>query len=57
MRCNMFVKFGATATVTSFSVKIPSDALYEMAAPIYTGQIDAIWTADSTGAARITELT
>lgn len=53
----LFVNFGATASATAFSVKIPSDALYEMAAPIYTGQINGIWSADATGAARITELT
>jgi hypothetical protein len=53
----LYVKFGATASSTSFTVKMPADSYYEMPSPIYTGQIDGIWSSDSTGSARITELT
>lgn len=54
---DLMVKFGATASATSFTVKVPAGGYYEMPKPIYTGVIDGIWTADSTGAARVTELT
>lgn len=53
----LLVKFGATASATSFTVKIAAGGYYEMPRPIYTGVIDGIWAADSTGAARVTELT
>lgn len=53
----LFVKFGATASATSFTVKVGAGAFYEMPVPIFTGLIDGIWNADSTGAARLTELT
>ena len=52
----LYVKLGTTATTTDFSVKLFQDGYYEV--PFgYTGRIDGIWSADSTGAARITELT
>jgi hypothetical protein len=53
----LYVKFGATASTTSFTVRMGAQAFYEMPEPIYTGIIDGIWSADSTGAARITEIT
>lgn len=54
----LYVKFGATATTAAggWSVKMPADSFYEMPAPVYTGQIDGIWSSDSTGYAEITEL-
>lgn len=52
----LYLKFGATASTTSFSVKIAADSYYEMSMPVYQGQIDGIW-ASANGAARITELT
>lgn len=54
---DLMLKFGATASATSFTVKILSNGYWEMPKPIYTGILDGIWTADSTGAARVTELT
>lgn len=55
---DLYVKFGATASTSSFHVKIPGGALYELPTnPRYTGIIDGIWSADSTGAARIGEFT
>ena len=53
----LFVKFGTTASVTDYTVKIVAGGYYEMPKPIYTGRVDGIWAADASGAARITELT
>lgn len=51
----LYVKFGTTASTTSFTVKMAADAHYEV--PFgYTGRIDGIW-ASADGAARMTELT
>ena len=52
----LYLKYGTTASTTSFTVKIPPDSYWEMPNPIYTGAIDGIWSADASGAARITEL-
>lgn len=52
----LYLKYGTTASATSFTVKIGAAGYWEMPAPIYTGAVDGIWSADSTGAARITEL-
>ena len=51
---NLFVKFGATASATSFTVKIALGGYYELPIPVYTGQIDGIWDV-ANGSARITE--
>jgi len=51
----LYVKFGATASATSCTVKIAADGYYELPQPCYTGIIDAILSAGS-GSARITEL-
>jgi hypothetical protein len=52
----LYVKLGATASTTSFTVKMSAGAYYEV--PFnYTGIIDGIWASDASGAARITELT
>lgn len=52
----LYVKFGTTASATSFTVKMAADAHYEV--PFgFTGRIDGIWASDASGAARITELT
>lgn len=51
----LYVKFGTTATTTSFTVRMASQAYYEV--PFgYTGRIDGISTATD-GSARITEMT
>lgn len=52
----LYVKLGVTASTTSFTAKVFPDGYYEVPKR-YVGQIDGIWAADSTGAARITELT
>jgi hypothetical protein len=51
-----FLKLGATASTTSYTVKIGPYGLYEIPLPAYTGAIDCIWTT-ANGAMRITELT
>lgn len=52
----VYVKYGTTASATSFTVTIPSGGYWEMPAPIYTGRIDAIWAADGSGSLYATEL-
>lgn len=53
----MYLKFGATATNTSYTVQLASNAYYELpAAHTYTGVIDGIWVS-ANGAAMATELT
>lgn len=51
----LYVKFGSVASPTSFTYLLnPHDTL-ELAEPVYTGQVDGIWSS-ATGAARISEL-
>lgn len=50
----LYLKLGATASTSSFTVKIAADGYYEV--PFgYTGVIDGIWAA-ANGNARVTEL-
>ena len=51
-----YVKFGTTASATDFTIRLNPYGTYESNAPCYTGRIDCIWTADSTGQMQITEL-
>lgn len=50
----LYLKFGATASTTSYTVRLDADAYYEFPAPLYTGVVDGIW-ASATGSARTTE--
>lgn len=50
----LYLKFGATASATSATVKIPADGYYEFPSPVYGGVVHGIWTA-ATGNARTTE--
>lgn len=50
------LKFGATASATSFTVQLIANAYYELPTPVYTGILDGIWTV-ATGTVRVTELT
>jgi len=53
---DVFLKFGATASATSFTVKLKDKAYYEV--PFgYTGIIDGIWANAGAGTARVTEMT
>lgn len=50
----LYVKLGAAASATSFTVKMAADSYYEVPFA-YTGVIDGVW-ASAAGAARVTEL-
>lgn len=53
----LYLKFGVTASATSFTHKLIGGAVYESPSmPVYTGIIDGIWSS-ATGAARVTEFT
>jgi len=51
-----YLKLGATATTSSYTVQIPPQTYYELPMPCYTAIIDCIW-ASANGSMRITELT
>ena len=51
----LYLKYGTTASTTSYSYQVPPGATWEMAFPPYTGAIDGIWSS-ATGNARVTEL-
>ena len=51
----LYLKFGSSASSTSFTVRLRPYAYYEVPAN-YTGILTGIWTA-ATGSARVTELT
>lgn len=50
-----YVKFGATATTTSYTRMLLPGGMMDVG--IYIGKVDAIWEAGPTGAMRVTELT
>lgn len=52
----VLVKYGTTASATSFTVRITQNGYWEMPYPIYTGRIDAIWEVDGSGSLYATEL-
>lgn len=52
----LYIKFGATASTTSYTVQVAAGGYYEVPQPLYTGAIDGIW-ASANGNARITEVT
>jgi hypothetical protein len=52
----LYLKYGTTASATSYTVQIPAGGYFEVASPVYTGRIDGIWAA-ANGNARVTELT
>lgn len=50
----LYLKFGATASTTSYTVQLAAGAYYEFPQPVYAGQVDGIW-ASANGAARTTQ--
>lgn len=52
----LYIAFGATATTTAYTYKIPVDAHWEMIEPIFQGAVSGIWASGASGAAKITEL-
>ena len=53
----LYIKLGATASLTSFTIQVPALSIFELPLPCYTGQIDGIWDISASNTARITELT
>jgi hypothetical protein len=50
----LYLKFGTTASTTSYTVQLAAGAYYEFPQPLYAGQVDGIWAA-ANGFARTTE--
>ncbi len=50
----LYLKFGATASTSSYTVQIDASGYYESGPVVYSGRLDAIWSS-ATGAARVTE--
>lgn len=51
----LYLKYGTTASATSYTQDVPAGATYEFPRPIYSGVVEGIWTS-ATGAARTTEV-
>jgi hypothetical protein len=49
----LYLKFGYTASASSFTVEIAPGGYYEFPAPLYLGNVDGIWTS-ANGSARVT---
>ena len=49
----LYVKFGATASSSSYTVQLAASAYYEFPQPVYGGAVDGIW-ASANGNARLT---
>jgi len=49
----LYVKYGTTASTTSYTVQIQPGGYYEFPQPMYTGPVDGIW-ASANGYARLT---
>lgn len=54
---DLYIKYGTTASTSSFTAVVYSGVAWEMPNPIYNGRIDGIWASDGSGLAAITELT
>lgn len=53
---DLYVKYGAGASQSDFSVKIKPQAYYELPLPCYTGQISGAWSA-ANGSVKVTSFT
>lgn len=51
----LYLKYGATASTTSYTTDVLPGERYEFPQPIYTGVVDGIWAA-ANGSARTTEV-
>jgi hypothetical protein len=49
----LYLKFGATASTSSYTVQMAAGAYYEFPQPVYGGLVDGIWAA-ANGNARVT---
>jgi hypothetical protein len=50
----LYLKLGATASLTSFTAKIAAGGMYELPTPTFTGLVDGIWDS-ANGFARTTQ--
>ena len=50
----LYLKFGATASSSSYTVQIAAGGYYEFPQPVYDGEVDGIW-ASANGNARTTQ--
>jgi hypothetical protein len=50
----LYLKFGVTASNTSYTVQVAAGGYYEFPQPLYAGQVDGIW-ASANGSARTTQ--
>lgn len=53
----LYVKLGASASLTDFSFRIVPQGYYETSILNYTGIVTGIWASNQSGSARITEYT
>jgi hypothetical protein len=51
----LYLKYGTTASATSYTVQVPAGYYFEFPRPIYDGVVEGIWVA-ANGAARCTEV-
>lgn len=51
----LYLKYGATASTSSYTVQIPSQGFYEVPGRVFTGLIAGIW-AGANGNAYVTEV-
>lgn len=49
----LYLKFGVTASLTSYTVQVPGGGYFEFPLPTYGGQVDGLW-ASANGSARVT---
>ncbi len=49
----LYVKFGTTASTSSYTVQLAAGAYYEFPQPVFAGRVDGIW-ASANGNARVT---
>jgi hypothetical protein len=49
----LYLKFGTTASTTSYTVQLAAGAYYEFPQPCFDGRVDGIW-ASANGSARVT---
>lgn len=52
---DLYIKYGTTASTSSFTYIVPAGGTWEMTQRVYTGRIDGIWAGDGSGSAYITE--
>lgn len=52
----LYLKMGATASTSSFTIKMAANSYFELPLPCYTGIIDGLWS-NVNGAVNVTEFT